>query len=162
MARSFIGTAAGAEDVELEFNIGTEEAIEIGSVHGIINADVLTSAATIAPQQATQRLHLEDGTIEGISIDSSAADAFDRDSEIIFEQSLNHIAFDGTTEGAAVLDGTHKSMVYRNSILSAINPTHAVANVGSVSESGFVLLIEWRMVKLGTRELALEFTRRRR
>jgi hypothetical protein len=46
--------------------------------------------------------------------------------------------------------------------LSAINPTHAITNQGSVSQSGFVLLIEWRMVKLGTRELALEFTRRRR
>ena len=162
MARSFIGGLAAAESAELDFNIGTQEAIEIASVSGHIALGTVTSGSTILARVAQQTLRIEDGVIEVLSIDETDVDVFDNDSEVVFEQDLNIIAFDGTTEGGAAIDGTNFEKVYKSPILSPINPTHGVINSGSVSAIGATLLIEYRYVRLSLNELAFQFARRRR
>jgi MFS superfamily sulfate permease-like transporter len=162
MARSFIGAVGAAESQTLDFNIGTQEAIEIASVSGHLGFGTITSAATILTRLAQQSLRIEDGTIEILSLDETDVDVFDNDSEVIFEQFLNGIAFDGTTEGGAALSGVNFEKVFRTPILSPINPTHGVINEGSVSAAAATLLIEYRYVRLSLNELAFQFARRRR
>lgn len=162
IARSFIGALGAAESSELQFNIGTQEAIEIASISGRLAFGTITSAATIVPRLAQQSLHLEDGAITVPDLDETDADVFDSDAEIIFEQFLNGIAFDGTTEGGAAIDGVNIEKVFRRPFISPINPTHSVVNEGSVSAVSALLLIEYRFVKLDIRELAFQFSRRRR
>jgi hypothetical protein len=162
IARSQIGAVGAAEQAVLDFNIGTAEAIEIASVAGKLALGTITSASTILARTAQQSLHIEDGTIVVLAIDETDADAFDNDSEVIFEQLLNAIAFDGTTEGAAAIDGVNFTKTFAKPILSPINLTHAVKNEGSVTAVVAILLIEYRYVKLTTQELAFQFARRRR
>ena len=161
-ARSFIGALGAAESVELDFNISTKEAIEIASVAGHLAFGTITSTGTIAPRLAQQSVRIEEGTIEVLSLDETDADVFDNDSELIFEQFLNGIAFDGTTEGAAAIDGVNYERVFNKPVISPINLTHSVINEGSVSAVAAVVVIEYRYVELTTPELAFQFARRRR
>ncbi len=163
MARSFIGNAATEETVELDFNIGTREAIEIASVQGIMNATTMASAASIGPIHAEQSLHLEDGTIEALNSSADEADQFENDSEVIYQQTLNAIAFDGTTEGGVTIDvHPNGNLVYARPFLSPINPTHRSDMDAAAMDIGCILLIQYRYVELSDSELALEFARRRR
>lgn len=161
-ARSQIGALGAAEGNELDFNIGTQEAIEIASIAGHLAFGTITSAATILTRLAQQSVRIEDGTVETLSLDETDADAFDNDSEVIFEHFLNGIAFDGTTEGGAAIDGVNYERVFAEPILSPINLTHHVINEGSVSAVTAVVIIEYRYVRLTTQELAFQFARRRR
>ena len=162
MARSFIGALGAAESVELDFNIGTQEAIEIASVAGNLAFGTITANAAPVTRTAQQSLRVEDGTIEVLAIDETSADAFDNDSEVMFEQFVNGVAFDGTTEGGAAIAGVNHYIKYAEPILSPINLTHGVINQGSVSAVAAALLIEYRYVRLSLSELAFQFARRRR
>lgn len=161
-ARSFIGALGSAEGAELDFNIGTQEAIEIASVAGNLGFGTITSGSSILTRLAQQSLRIEDGTVEILAIDETSPDAFDNDSEVVFEQFLNGIAFDGSSEGAAAINGVNLVVKFAEPILSPINPTHHVINSGSVSAVAAVLLIEYRYVRLSLNELAFQFARRRR
>jgi len=165
MARSFIGNngTASLESAELDFNIGTREAIEIASVYGHLPVTVITTSTSIAPVHAVQSLRVEDGTVEVLSNDAADADQFDNDSEVIFEQNKTFVSFDVATEGGgpAVAQSPTGQIVFANPILSAINLTHVVENVGLTTVGG-LLLIEYRYVSLSDRELAFQFARRRR
>lgn len=162
-ARSFIGATATQEAVELDFNIGTREAIEIASVLGIMNITSVTEVATIAPVVSEQSLHIEDGTIETLNTDEAEADQFDNDSEVIYQQSTNVVSWNGTTEGSAVLQTVPNGIVvFARPILSPINLTHRVDNDAGVTGFGGILLIEYRYVELSDQELAFQFARRRR
>lgn len=162
-ARSMIGNAGTQETVELDFNIGTREAIEIASVQGIINVSSITEAAAIAPIAVEQSLHVEDGTIEALNSAEGDADQFDNDSEVIYQQSATMVSFNGTTEAAAYLQ-VHPSgiVVFARPILSPINLTHRSDNAAGSSGSACILLIEYRYVELSDQELAFQFARRRR
>jgi len=162
-ARSFIGAAATQESVELDFNIGTREAIEIASVQGLMNWTTIASGASIGPVHSEQSLHLEDGTIEDLNTSADEADQFENDSEVIYQQTANAVAFDGTTEGGVTIDilpnGLH---VFARPILSPINLTHRVDMDAAAMDFGCILLIQYRYVELSDRELAFAFARRRR
>lgn len=162
IARSQIGGVGASESTELDFNIGTQEAIEIASVSGHLALGTITESSSILSRLAQQSLRIEDGTIEVLSLDETDPDVFDNDSEVAFEQFLNAIAFNGTTEAAAAIDGVNLVKVFRNPILSPINLTHGVINEGSTSAVTGVLLIEYRYVRLSINELAFQFARRRR
>lgn len=162
MARSFIGGLGAAESREMDFNIGTQEAIEIASISGHLAFGTITSAATILTRIAQQSVRVEDGTIEALDLDETDADVFDNDSEVIFEQFLNGIAADGTTEMAASISGVNYREVFAEPILSPINLSHGVINEGSVSAVSAVVVIEYRYVRLSLNELAFQFARRRR
>jgi len=162
-ARSFIGNAGTQETVELDFNIGNREAIEIASVLGIINISAITEAATIAPIAVEQSLHVEDGQIVALLSAATDADSFDNDSEVIYEQSATMVSFNGTTEGAAYLTHVPSGLVvFANPIVSPINLTHRSDNAAGSSASACKLLIEYRYVELNNEELAFQFARRRR
>lgn len=163
IARSFIGqgTASTIEQVELEFNLSTKEAIEIASVLGIINPFAVTAATSIVPLVAQQSLHIEEGTLQVLSIDPTDVDQFDTDHEVIFEQKVGMIAFDGTTEGGAALSGENLFVPFARPMLSPINLTHRAENNGA-STNGMLMLIHYRYVELTDRELAFQFARRRR
>ena len=163
-ARSAIGNAGTEETVELDFNIGNREAIEIASVQGLINISAVTEATSaIAPITTEQSLHIEDGTIEALSSASGDVDQFDNDSEVVYQQTATGVWFNGTTEAAAVLQIHPEGLiVFAHPILSPINLTHRVDNAaGSMACLG-VLLIEYRYVELSDQELAFQFARRRR
>lgn len=162
-ARSFIGlgVVSSVESVELDFNIGTQEAIEISGIQGGLQPFSVVSAATIVPLIMQQSIHVEDGTLETLSIDATDADQFDNDSEVIFEQRAGLIAFDGTTEGGAALEGFNKSYKFARPIISPINLTHRGENNGACTGIA-VVIIEYRYVRLSTQELAFQFARRRR
>lgn len=163
MARSFIGAAATQESVELDFNIGTQEAIEIAAILGTLAPTAAVATATPTPVLSEQTLHLEEGTIEALNSTGAAADQFDNDTEVIYHQVLSVIAFDGTTEAAGAISVTPDGWVkYARPILSPINPSHRVDNEGAVMDVGATLLIQYRYVRLSAQELALEFMRRRR
>lgn len=162
-ARSFIGAAATQETAELDFNIGTREAIEIASVLGIMNLTSLTEVTTISPVISEQSLHMEDGTIEVLSSAEADADQFDNDSEVIYQQTVINAAFNGTTEAAAMLVVMPNSIVvFAEPVVSPINLTHRVDNAAGASGFGGILLIEYRYVELSDQELAFQFARRRR
>ena len=166
MARSKIGNAATGtvESAVLNFNIGPDEAIEIASVLGHLVHATADEGATMAPVQSVQRLHIEDGTIDTPGgIDVTEADDFDNDSEVIFEQFMTELTFNGTTEAAAAyLQSPAEPVVYAEKILSPINLTHSVqVATGGLTATG-ILMIEYRYVRLSDRELALQFSRRRR
>jgi len=163
MARSMIGNAGTLESVELDFNIGNREAIEIASVLGIINVSSITEGASILPIAVEQSLHVEDGQIETILSAETDADSFDNDSEVIYQQSATMVSFNGTTEGAAYLEITPSGLVtYAHPIVSAINLTHRSDNAAGSSGSACILLIEYRYVELTNEELGFFFARRRR
>lgn len=162
-ARSFIGSAGTEETVELDFNIGTREAIEVAGVLGTMAATAAVATGTPTPVMSAQTLHIEDGTIETLNDVGAAADQFERDSEVIYQQVLNVIAFDGTTEAAGAIEVTPSGLVlFPAPVLSPINLTHRVDNEGAVLDVGCTLMIYYRYVELSTTELALEFARRRR
>jgi len=165
IARSKIGQAGAGtlEEVELDFNIGSDEAIEIASVQGLMNMATATGGSTQAPVVAQQNLHIEDGTIElTLDTDVSAADQFDNDSEVFYSQAVNESTFNGTTEASSYLTVTPSSqVVYREPIISPINITHAVKLITGITVIAIVL-IEYRYVRLSDRELAFQFARRRR
>ena len=163
VARSFIGNAATQETVEIDFSIGTREAIEIAAVLGLMVATAAVATTTPTPVMSDQTLHIEDGTIETPNSTGASADQFNNDSEIIYAQTLNVIAFDGTTEGAGAIAVSPNGLVtFPAPILSPINLTHRVDNEGAVLDVAGTLLIYYRYVELSDRELALEFGRRRR
>lgn len=163
IARSFIGNAATEESQELDFNIGTREAIEIAGILGTLAPTAATSTTTNTPVLSEQSLHAEDGTIEALNSTGAAADQFERDSEVMYHQVLSAIVFDGTTEGAGALAVTPSGWVnYPRPLLLPFNPTHRVDNEGAVMDVGATLLIMYRYVSLSVGELALEFARRRR
>lgn len=162
-ARSFIGNTGAEETVELDFNIGTREAIEISGVLGMMAPTAAVASASNVPVVSAQSLHIEDGTVEVLSDTGAAADQFERDSEVIFEQILSVTSFDGTTEGGSAISQTPSGLVvYANPVLSPINLTHRVDNEASSLDVGARLLIFYRYVELSDTELALEFARRRR
>ncbi len=162
-ARSLIGNAGTEETVELDFNIGTREAIEIASIQGIINVSSITEAAAIAPIAVEQSLHIESGTVEALGSAETDADSFELDSEVVYHQSATMASFNGTTEAAAYLVINPAGIViFAHPILSPINPTHRSDNAAGSSGSACILLIEYRYVSLSDQELALEFARRRR
>jgi len=165
MARSKIGQAGAGtlEEVELDFNIGSDEAIEIASVLGLINMATASGSATQAPAIAQQNLHIEDGQIETtLDTDVTAADQFDNDSEVIYSQSVNESTFNGTTEASAYLTVTPSGVVvFARPIVSPINLTHAVKVITGITVIA-ILLIQYRYVRLSDKELAFQFARRRR
>ena len=165
-ARSKIGngTTNTTETAVLNFNIGPDEAIEIASVLGHINHATADDAATMGQVQSVQRLHIEDGTLDAPGgVDVTEADDFDNDTEVIYEQFMTEITFNGTTEAAAVmLQSPNGLITFAERILSPINLTHSMENPsGGVTATG-ILMIEYRYVRLSDRELALQFSRRRR
>jgi len=162
-ARSFIGAAGTEETVELDFNIPVNGGIEIASVLGMANITTVASVASIAPVHSEQSLHIEDGTIEALNSTADEADQFETDSEVFWAQSVNLMAFDGTTEGAAWLNITPSGLtVFARPILSLINLTHRADNDAAAMDIGYIVLIEYRYVSLNDSELAFEFARRRR
>lgn len=163
VARSFIGGAGTEETAELDFNIPVNGAIEIAGVLGLPNVTVVASGASIGPVHSEQSLHIENGTIQLLATSADEADEFDTDSEVIYSQSVNLMAFDGTTEGAAWLAITPSGLVtFPRPIISPINPTHRSDNDAAAADIGFILMIYYRYVRLSDRELGFEFARRRR
>jgi len=162
-ARSFIGAAATEETAELDFNIPVNGGIEIASVLGLANVTTVASVASIAPVHSEQSLHIEDGTIEALNSTADEVDQFESDSEVFWSQSVNLMAFDGTTEGAAWVETNPNGLVtFARPILSLINLTHRTDNDAAAMDIGYIVLIEYRYVSLSDRELAFEFARRRR
>lgn len=163
IARSFIGNTGTEETAELDFNIGSREAIEIAGILGTLAPTAAVATTTPTPVLSEQSLHAEDGTIEALNSVGSAADQFENDSEVIYHQVLSVIAFDGTTEGAGAISVTPNGwVVYPRPLLLPFNPTHRVDNEAAVLDVGAVLMIMYRYVSLSVGELALEFARRRR
>lgn len=163
MARSFIGNTATQESVELDFNIGSREAIEIAGILGTLAPTAAVATGTPTPVLSEQTLHAEDGTIQALNSPASAADQFERDSEVLYHQVLSVIAFDGSTEAAGAIAVTPSGWVtYPRPILLPFNPTHRSDNEGAVLDVGATLLLMYRYVQLSDTELALEFARRRR
>ncbi len=164
VANSHIGQAgvSSVESAELDFNIGSREAIEIAGVQGILILSTVVAAATFAPHQAVQTLHIEDGTLQDVEVSTSEADVFDNDSEVIYEQVMNIDALIGVDEAAAMLEVHPGGLVtFPRPILSPINLSHRVEN-NSGSTVSARLLIHYRYVELTDAELVLQFSRRRR
>ena len=163
VSRSFIGAAATEESVELDFNLGTREALEIAGILGTMGPTAAVATGTPTPVLSEQSLHIESGTIEALNSPGAAANQFERDSEVIYQQVLSVIAFDGTTEAAGALSVTPSGIVvFAEPFLAPINLTHRVDNEGAVLDVGCTLLIYYRYVELNDRELGFQFARRRR
>ena len=164
VANSFIGQGgvSTVETAELDFNIGSREAIEISGVLGLIIVSTITAVTLPAPIQAVQTLHIEDGTLEDVEVSTSEADVFDNDSEVIYEQVMNIDAVIGTDEASSMLHVHPSGLVtFPEPILSPINLTHRAENNSNLT-TAHRLLIYYRYVELSDAELAFQFARRRR
>lgn len=161
-ARSFVGQGGTGttESTELDFNIGTREAIEIVAVLGTIKFNTVTAAATLVPLTVLQTLHIEDGTIADVEVGSAETDSFEPDHEVMFEQ-VGTIAHATTDDAAVVHTQPGGLVVFARSVISPINLTHRVENQGNTT-AGCTLYIHYRYVELSDRELAFQFARRRR
>lgn len=164
VANSFIGQAgvSSVETAELDFNIGSREAIEIAGVLGLLIISTITEVTTPAPIQAVQTLHIEDGMIQDVEVSTSEADNFDNDSEVIYQQVMNVDAVIGVDEASEMIDVHPSGLVtFPAPILSPINLTHRAENNSNLTTAAR-LLIYYRYVALSDAELALQFSRRRR
>ena len=165
VARSFIGagTPSTVETVELDFNLGTREAIRIYGVLGNINkSDGVAIVVTDAARLWDHSLHLEEGTVDAPNTAGVAADQFENDSEIIYHQQLAHVHFGLAAGGGGMsIETSPQGLVtFPEPILSVVNPTHRV--FPDEEEGGFELLIYYDYVELNDSELGLAFARRRR
>lgn len=164
-ARSFIGnnSAGSGEDNELDFDLAGDIALEIASVHGMVNIFDITENTTLVSPFAQNSLHLNSGTLETINQEAGEGDQFEIDSNIIFEQLVNYkVVIDAAATHAAI-DVTETSLyiVYTKPVLLVTNPSHQVAVDADVTASG-ILRIEYRYVELSAAELGLAFARRKR
>lgn len=164
VARSFIGGAAsGRETVELDFNLGTREAIRFYGCSGSIRIASLF-ASGVAPVLGfwDQSLHLEDGTLTTPNTAGTEADQFDNDDEIIFHQQRTLAALDDTAgTGGLSLETSPNALVrFPEPIISPVNPSHTV--FADTVVAGFELFMYYDYVELSDAELGLAFARRRR
>lgn len=164
VARSFIGGALSAvETVELDFNLGTREAVRFYGIVGTIRiSDAFPSGAAPVLGSWDQSLHLEDGTVTAPNTSGLAADQFDNDDEIIYHQLAALAALDDTAgTGGLSLEQTPNGMVtFPEPIISPLNPTHRVSSAEVTA--GYELLMYYDYVELSDAELGLAFARRRR
>jgi hypothetical protein len=165
IARSFIGhtSAANVEQTQvLDFDLGVQEAIQIFGVFGTMLPNVAAATGTFH-NLATQTLHLEDDTLAEIPVDDADADLFESDSEVVYQQELGMIFYNGTTEAAG------SSYINPSGLFTFIDPILAAANLTHRTESNTTdmdlaasMFIHYRYVRLNTNELAFAIARRGR
>ena len=164
VGRSFIGagTASTPETVELDFNLGTREAIRIYGILGnILVASGIGASAEPIGLLWDQSLHLEDGQVDVPNTAGAAADEFENDSEIIYHQYMHIQSLSASGLAGLAMQATPSGlMTFPEPILSVVNPTHRVSP--DEEEAGFELLIYYDYVELSDGEMGLAFARRRR
>lgn len=165
-ARSFIGhNAAGtAQATEIDFGLAATEAIEIFSVYGNLLHNAIPAPVNFAGEFAQQTLHIESDAVVTPNQEAPDADQFDTDSEIMYEQVSNLISADDNANGnggVAVQITPNGILNYVEPVVSPVNLTHRV-ELSANTTVGALLIIQYRYVRLSTRELALSFARRRR
>jgi hypothetical protein len=166
VARSFVGNngAGAVETVELDFSLGSREAIEIFSIQGFMNHAAMPVTAGPVVNWNQQTLHVEDDALIVPNQQAADADQFDNDSEVIFEQILSAVVVKDDVSGNAFLSSIitpNDAVVFAEPIRSPVNLTHRVENSG-VATVGALLLIQYRYIELSDSELAFAFARRRR
>lgn len=166
IAHSFIGnnSAGSTETVELDFDIGLREAIEIFAVFGSLQEGAAPVSAAGTVEIGAQSLHLEDGTITAPESIPSEADRFDVDDEVIYQQiKYTRYTVDDTAGNAAIMSILNPStlITFPAPILSVINLTHRV-QAGTGNTYGGNVDIHYRYVSLTSDEVAFQYARRRR
>lgn len=164
-ARSHIGvgTAATAELVELDFDLGADIGLEIASVHGIINPFNITEVTTLVSPNVSMSLHQETGSVESLNREAGQADQVELDTEVFFEMLVDmKIVVDSANGHATIQSGPNSYFErYTEPLLLVTNFTHRVSVDADVTASGIVI-IEYRYVRLTSNEIGLLFARRRR
>lgn len=167
VARSFIGANAVnvTESVELDFGLGTQEAIEIIGIIGLMNMVGPAEPVVTTQEVGQQTLHIEEQALEVASFAPASPDFFESDSEIIYQQTVNHhIVVDSANGHAGMTTFINPSgmVTLPEPVISPINLTHRVITLGTLQPLGANLSIWYRYVRLTTAELGLQFARRRR
>jgi len=161
IARSLV-TPTGAASVsrELDFQLGSEDGIEIFGVLGHVMVHQVLVGATFSPYTAVQTIHLETGALEDI-LEADAEDNDTIDSDIFYRQDMNLITFDGTTESAAAMMVMPTGLItYPVPILSARNITHQGSSQDITQAFGLHVMIFYRFVQFSLQELGLLLARR--
>lgn len=166
IAHSFIGNnAAGTtETVELDFDIGVREAIEIFAVHGHLQEGTAPVSAAGTVEIGAQSLHIEDGTIETPENTPVTADRFELDWEVIFDQvKFTRYTVDDVAQnsGFSVWMSPNGLVTFPAPYLSVTNLTHRVLAGAGNTYAGTVD-IHYRYVSLTADEVAFQYARRRR
>lgn len=155
-----------ATEQEIDFELATQEAIEIFAVLGVPTSleNFTSTGATIQAPSGIQTLHLEDDNPRDVGFEISATDVVFLDDEVIYEQSVMALELEDDTNGVGVggLAVTpNQLIVFPQPVLSARNLTHSV--VTSTTNIDFVgqLFIHYRYVRLTQTELAFAIASRR-
>jgi len=166
VARSFV-TPSGAVTVsrELDFNLGSDQGIQIEAVLGIgVFADNSPAASDTVLVQATaiQTIHLETATIEDPP-QVGGEDEDDIDTEIIFAQTFGHVVQVPATAGGgggSIFVTPSGLVVFAQPIQTARNITHSGKTEASGQELFGHVYIYYRYVEFTNAELGFLLARR--
>lgn len=166
VARSFVTPASAAiESRELDFQLGSNQGIEVLSVLGYgLYADASPATSDTVPVHsiAVQSLHLETGTLESVPA-LAAEEEDDIDTEIFYVQTYGLMFQVPATAGGGggTLLVTPTGMVdYKEPIRTARNITHRgeCFATGATLEAG--VLIFYRYIEFSNNELGFFLARR--
>lgn len=155
----------GSDTSELLFRLGEKEGLELVKVYGQPTMLVASAPATFDVRPRSQQtLHFRTGTLEDTQFDQTT-DAQQVDSEIVFQQTLQGMSFDGTTEAAAALMvNPSQAIDYLDDrgrgLFTARNPTHRVEGAIATWSIQWTLIFHYYFVQFDDSELGILFGRR--
>jgi len=163
IARSFV-TPAGAAAVtrEIDFQLGSQEGVEILGVLGTMRPETLSGVASFVQAGGVQTLHLETGSLETVPADAGE-DEDTIDTEQFYRQDVFGSVFDGTTEGAASIMVTPSGMLWypeSSPIRTARNITHRGEGHVATDTWGMHVMIYYRFVRFTLAEMGVILARR--
>lgn len=160
IATSFYTHEAGSTQggQEVDFDLGTNQAIEIFSVFGVVDSlENITAVATLQAPSVQHSLHLEDDNPRDTGLEITDTDLVELNDEVIYKQSVVSVQAHDTTNGvgSAGLAITPTGMVtYPEPILTAANLQHQFKASGTNMDIAATLYIFYRYVLLSNQELA--------
>jgi len=166
VARSLV-TPTGAAIVsrELDFQLGSDQGIEIHSVLGggiLGDASPAASDSVVVVAQAASTLHMETGTLEDFPL-VSGEDADDIDTEIFYAQSFAHVVQVPATAGGGgggVLVTPSGIVNFEEPIRTARNITHRGESFATGQSLDAWVLIYYNYIQFTQAELGFFLARR--
>lgn len=164
MGRSYLVVTGDTQGTaEIDFNLSERTGIELIKCYGTVAIGTLLAGAISPTPRSLQTLHFRTGTLEDNNFED-AGPAQQIDSEIVYEQLLQGIIFDGTTEAAAALMlNPSQAINYEGptgGLFTARNITHQVDGAVATWVLRWQLIFHYYFVAFTDAELGVLFGRR--
>jgi len=154
----------GANNEELLFNLGEKEGIELVKLYGTVAISAANASAFASTPRGIQSLHFRTGTLEATQFEGTV-NTQQVDSEIVYQQVLQGMSLDGTTEGAAALMlNPSQSIDYldadQRGLFTGRNVTHRVEGSTATWALRWTLILHYFFVAFTDAEVGILFGRR--